>query len=128
MLRLWRPAVRRPAPTRCTCSVMAEIVTGATAYPVRSRRWTGRCAKTCWRVRTAAADLLTESGEPSQLVADEGGFAARLAGNEAGVELVVRAIERGGLRPGEDAAVAIDFAATHFHEGGRYRLRAESRA
>ena len=81
----------------------------------------------CWRVRTATAELLAERGQPAHLVADEGGLAGSLGGNEAGVELVTRAIEACGLRPGEDAGVAIDFAATHFHGPGGYRLAAEDR-
>ncbi len=39
---------------------------------------------------------------------DEGGFAPSLASNQAAIELVLRAIERAGYRPGEDVAIALD--------------------
>jgi enolase len=43
---------------------------------------------------------------------DEGGFAPSLPSNEAAVEIVLRAIERAGYRPGEDVAIALDPAVT----------------
>jgi enolase len=43
---------------------------------------------------------------------DEGGFAPSLATNEAAVEVVLRAIERAGYRPGEEVAIALDPATT----------------
>jgi len=39
---------------------------------------------------------------------DEGGFAPSLPSNEAAVEVILRAIERAGYRPGEDVALALD--------------------
>jgi len=39
---------------------------------------------------------------------DEGGFAPSLESNQAAVELVLRAVERAGYRPGEDVALALD--------------------
>ena len=65
---------------------------------------------------------------------DEGGFAPSLASNQAAIELVLRAIERAGYRPGEDVAIALDPAVTELVEGGsagagpvRYRLAKEGR-
>jgi enolase len=64
---------------------------------------------------------------------DEGGFAPSLASNEAAVEVVLRAIERAGYRPGEQVAIALDPATTELVEGGdgdgvvRYRLAKEGR-
>ncbi|HSH21546.1 MAG TPA: phosphopyruvate hydratase, partial [Candidatus Caenarcaniphilales bacterium] len=43
---------------------------------------------------------------------DEGGFAPSLASNEAAIELVLRAVQRAGYRPGEDVAIALDPAVT----------------
>ncbi|MGI8704039.1 MAG: phosphopyruvate hydratase, partial [Candidatus Limnocylindrales bacterium] len=43
---------------------------------------------------------------------DEGGFAPSLDSNQAAIELVLRAIERAGYRPGEDVAIALDPAVT----------------
>ena len=40
------------------------------------------------------------------------------------LELVMRAIEAAGLRPGEDVTLALDVASTHFYDGRSYRLAA----
>jgi enolase len=66
---------------------------------------------------------------------DEGGFAPSLASNEAAVEVILRAIERAGYRPGEQVAIALDPATTELVEPGsggdgaptRYVLAKESR-
>ncbi|MFL5680691.1 MAG: phosphopyruvate hydratase [Chloroflexota bacterium] len=66
---------------------------------------------------------------------DEGGFAPSLESNEAAVEVVLRAIERAGYRPGEQVAIALDPAVTELVEEGsgrdgsptRYRLEKEGR-
>ncbi len=58
----------------------------------------------------------------STAVGDEGGFAPQLESNEQACELIVAAIERAGLRPGKDVAIALDPASTSFFEGGKYRL------
>jgi enolase len=49
-------------------------------------------------------------------VGDEGGFAPRLASNEAALEWVVRAIEQAGYRPGEDISIALDPALSEFYD------------
>jgi enolase len=58
----------------------------------------------------------------STAVGDEGGFAPQLQSNEQACELIVTAIERAGLRPGQDVAIALDAAASSFFEQGKYRL------
>jgi len=66
---------------------------------------------------------------------DEGGFAPSLPTNQAAVEIILRAIERAGYRPGEDVAIALDPATTELVEAGsgdadaptRYVLARESR-
>jgi enolase len=60
-------------------------------------------------------------------VGDEGGFAPALGSNTAALELILQGIERAGYRPGEDAWIALDAAASEFFEGGRYRFRAEGK-
>ena len=47
---------------------------------------------------------------------DEGGFAPSLPSNEAAVEVILRAIEAAGYRPGEDVAIALDPATTELVE------------
>jgi enolase len=70
-------------------------------------------------------DVLQARGVYSAGVADEGGYAPRLASNEAGFELMVEAIERAGFKPGKDAAIAVDVAPSHLFAHGRYRLAIE---
>jgi enolase len=43
---------------------------------------------------------------------DEGGFAPSLASNGAAIEIVLKAVERAGYRPGEDIVIALDPATT----------------
>ena len=74
-----------------------------------------------------SAELVAERGLPATLVADEGGLGPRLPSNRAALELLAEAIERTGLEPGEEAAVAIDVAATQLLDGPRYRLETEGR-
>jgi enolase len=80
------------------------------------------------RVRAATADVLRGRGHSVGLVADEGGLAAPLGSNRDAVEAVAAGIERSGLVPGEQAAIAIDLAATQFYDGARYRLACEQRS
>ena len=48
-------------------------------------------------------------------VGDEGGFAPELGSNEQAIEVVLRAIESAGYRPGEDIYIAMDAAASEFY-------------
>jgi enolase len=61
-------------------------------------------------------------------VGDEGGFAPKLASNEEAVELVVRAIEEAGYKPGKDVSVALDCAASEFFDkkSGKYTFDKKS--
>lgn len=74
----------------------------------------------------ATGALLSESGR-LRGVADEGGFWPELDGNEQALELLVRAIERAGLRTPDQVAIALDVAASSFGRDGRYRLAADGR-
>jgi enolase len=58
-------------------------------------------------------------------VGDEGGFAPDLASNREAIELVLRAIEQAGYRPGEQIAIALDPAASEFFKEGAYVLEGE---
>lgn len=48
-------------------------------------------------------------------VGDEGGFAPNLKSNEEGIEVVLKAIESAGYRPGEDIYIAMDAASSEFY-------------
>jgi enolase len=58
-------------------------------------------------------------------VGDEGGFAPDLAGTEAALETLLRAVEAAGYRPGEDVWLALDVAATELWKDGRYHAPGE---
>ena len=53
-------------------------------------------------------------------VGDEGGFAPNLKSNVEAVEVILEAIAKAGLRPGEDIVLALDPAASEFFEDGHY--------
>jgi enolase len=69
----------------------------------------------------ALAKLLKGKGYATS-VGDEGGFAPNLGSNEEACELIVKAIEAAGYRPGKDIAIALDPAASSFYSGGAYDL------
>jgi enolase 1/2/3 len=85
-------------------------------------------------VFAALRTILHEAGH-SVGQGDEGGFAPSLPSNEAAVEIILRAIEKAGYRPGEDVALALDPAVTSILVDGtgdgevpaRYHLATESR-
>jgi enolase len=99
---------------------------GASSYPEALRAGA--------EVFAALRSLLHEEGH-STGQGDEGGFAPSLPSNEAAIEVILRAIERAGYRPGEDVALALDPAVSSILvEGtgdgevpGRYRLETEGR-
>jgi enolase len=57
-------------------------------------------------------------------VGDEGGFAPNLRDNRQALEMVLRAIEAAGYKPGEQMAIALDAACTEMYDGstGLYRF------
>ncbi|MDO5740951.1 MAG: phosphopyruvate hydratase [Ornithinimicrobium sp.] len=67
----------------------------------------------------ALKDVLRERGLATGL-GDEGGFAPSLDSNRAALDLIVEAIGKAGYTPGSDIALALDVAASEFHEDGSY--------
>lgn len=53
-------------------------------------------------------------------IGDEGGFAPNLDSNRAALDLILEAIEIAGFKAGKEIALAMDVAATEFHENGKY--------
>lgn len=92
--------------------------------PLRAGRYSEALAKVV-AIYRAMKDVLKSRGVFRPGVADEGGYAPALKTNEQGFELMVEAIERAGLKPGQDAAIAVDVASSHFYAGGCYRMVAE---
>jgi enolase len=60
-------------------------------------------------------------------VGDEGGFSPNVSSNEEPLQLIVKGIEKAGLKPGPDVGICMDPAASEFYEDGRYNLRTEER-
>ena len=61
-------------------------------------------------------------------VGDEGGFAPNLGSNDEAVEVILKAIENAGYRPGEDIYLAMDAASSEFYlkDEGVYHLHKSS--
>lgn len=94
------------------------IAVGAGDY-VQALDWTAE-------VYHATGAIMAEEGR-LRGVADEGGYWPAFDSNEAGLDILMRAIERAGLRPGEDMAISLDIAASEFGRDGRYHLALEDR-
>lgn len=59
-------------------------------------------------------------------VGDEGGFAPDLKSNEEALQVIMKAIETAGYRPGVDIFIALDPAASEFYNNGKYHLKADN--
>ncbi len=77
-------------------------------------------------VYRAARRLMQEEGKLAG-VADEGGLWPAFDSNEDALEMLVRAIEAAGYRPGEEVGISLDIAASELGRGGRYRLALDER-
>jgi enolase len=60
------------------------------------------------------------------LVGDEGGLAPNFPSIEAMLDDAVTAIRDAGLTPGDDVAICVDVASSHFYENGRYTIAGEA--
>jgi enolase len=79
------------------------------------------------RVRAAASDEARDRGLPT-LLADEGGLAPGFERSRDALQMMLRSIERAGLKPGDDVLIAVDVAATTLRRpDGNYGLRREGR-
>jgi enolase len=77
-------------------------------------------------VYRAAGSLMADASKLYG-VADEGGFWPDFADSAEALDMLVRAIERAGRRPGEEVAIALDVAASEFGRDGRYRFEGRER-
>ena len=60
-------------------------------------------------------------------VGDEGGFAPSINTNEEALELIVQAIEKSNLKPGNDIVICLDVAANELiNEKGEYSIQSKS--
>ena len=81
-----------------------------------------------WGAETyhALKDLLKSGGFKTG-VGDEGGFAPAFKKNSDAVEIILKAIEKAGYKPGDDIVLAIDGAVSGIYEDGLYHLRTENK-
>ncbi|MEA3419860.1 MAG: phosphopyruvate hydratase [Campylobacterota bacterium] len=83
--------------------------------------------KACAEVYHNLKKIIDEMGE-STAVGDEGGFAPNLKSNEEPVQIIIKAIEKAGYKPGEEIAIALDVAASELvNDEGKYVLKSENR-
>ncbi|HEY8667140.1 MAG TPA: enolase [Tepidisphaeraceae bacterium] len=73
-------------------------------------------------VYQAAADLTKQKYGSRALTADEGGLAPPFPSADAMLTDAVEAIRAAGFEPGEDVALAVDVASSHFYQNGVYQL------
>jgi enolase len=60
-------------------------------------------------------------------VGDEGGFAPSIHSNEEALELIVQAIEKSNLKPGNDIVICLDVAANELmNDKGEYSIQSKS--
>ena len=67
------------------------------------------------------------AGGHGTAVGDEGGFAPDLGNAREALDFLVAAVSEAGFDPGGNVHLALDCAASEFHENGRYRLDGEGR-
>jgi enolase len=72
--------------------------------------------------------VLHDAGHSTN-VGDEGGFAPSLGGNVAAVEVILKAVEKAGYKPGEDIFIALDPATSELYDEAsrRYKLPIEGK-
>ena len=73
-------------------------------------------------VREMAAVMGKESGQVTNLIADEGGLSLTFSSIEKACDFVVSAIKKIGLQVGNQVNLALDIAATQFYDGEKYNL------
>ena len=114
----------------CPCSTSSTAAATPPARPTSRSSWSCPSApppspRGCaWAPRstTPSRRCSAERGLSTN-VGDEGGFAPSLAGNSDAVEVVLAAIEAAGYRPGEDAVIALDPAASEFYDADSKQVR-----
>lgn len=92
------------------------IATGATSF--------SQALEMTAEVYRSAGEIMAARGQLAG-VADEGGWWPSFSRNEEALDTLVAAIEKAGLVPGDDVAIALDIASSEFGHCGRYRLALE---
>ena len=71
--------------------------------------------------------IILQTKNLTTAVGDEGGFAPDLKSNTEAIEVILQAIEKTRLIPGEDVCIALDVAASELYKNNLYNLYSENR-
>jgi enolase len=77
------------------------------------------------RVYRRLGAVLQQRGFEGVLVGDEGGYGPKLSHADEALDALAAAVTSSGLKWGDDVAVALDVASTHFFENHSYQLTGE---
>jgi enolase len=97
--------------------MIAPIGAGTFAEALRQGAETYHALKSVLKTRGLATGL-----------GDEGGFAPNLGSNRDALDLILEAIEKTGLKPGTDIALALDVASTEFFSDGAYQFEGAAKS
>ncbi|MEM6431116.1 MAG: enolase [Deinococcota bacterium] len=75
-----------------------------------------------YAVLQSAVGLIETKYHTRPLKADEGGLAPAFASEDAMIDDAVQAIQQAGFQAGEDIALAVDVASSHFYQDDHYHL------
>ena len=75
----------------------------------------------CFRVIQKLKSIINNRNLSTNL-GDEGGFAPSLTNNEEAIELILKAIEESGYKPGLDVSVCLDVAANELFKDNKYSI------
>ncbi len=76
-----------------------------------------------------AVKKILKANKFSTNVGNEGAFApAGISSNELPIQYITQAISNAGYKPGEDAGVSLDAAASEFYENSMYKLSVENKS
>ncbi len=70
--------------------------------------------------------MLHEAGH-STGIGDEGGFAPGLSSTRDALDFIMKSIDKASYVPGQDVYLALDCAATEYHDGKAYQMRGEGK-
>jgi len=88
----------------------------------RTAQTMGEALEVAWAIYQAAAERARRVYGMRPLAADEGGLAPDFPDDEVMIREAVEAIAAAGFRPGDEVAIAVDVAASHFFRSERYAL------
>jgi enolase len=58
-------------------------------------------------------------------IGDEGGFAPDIASTRQALDLILKAVDKAGFKPGQEIWLALDCAASEYFRGGKYEMSGE---